>query len=78
MEMRNFEGAVKYYDKRIELEPNNDELYFWRGRSYREWALVIKRQNNHQNTDESMGYFQKSNDDYYKALELSGEQTELI
>ena len=74
IEMREFEEAIRYYTQQIELDPNNDELYFWRGRTYREVALTTKRKNNHQNTEKSMEYFQKSTDDYWKALELHDQQ----
>ena len=70
IEMKQFEEAIQYYTKQIELDPNNDELYFWRGRTYREVALITKRENNHENTAKSMEYFQKSTDDYWRALEL--------
>ena len=73
-EMIKFEEAIQYYTEQINLDPNNDELYFWRGRTYREVALRTKRENNHQNTPKSMEYFQNSNDDYQKALELQNKQ----
>ena len=75
IEMGEFEAAIQYYTQQIESDPNNDELYFWRGRTYREVALTTKRANNRQNTEKSAEYFQKSNDDYRKALELQNKQT---
>ena len=74
IEMIKFEEAIQYYTQQINSDPNNAELYFWRGRTYREVALTSKRENNHQNTEKSMEYFQNSNDDYQKALELHNKQ----
>ena len=67
IDLQEYEKAIEYYSQEIESDPTNAELYFWRGRSYREAALVIKRANNHQNTDQSVTYFQNSNEDYEKA-----------
>ena len=74
IEMGELEDAIQYYTIQIESDPNNDELYFWRGRTYREVALTTKRENNHQNTKKSAEYFRKSTADYWKALELRKEQ----
>ena len=70
IEMQDYEESIQYFTQQIESDTDNSELYFWRGRSYREAALSIKRQNNHHNTEKSLSYFQKSNDDHKKALEL--------
>ena len=67
MDLQEYEKAIEYYSQEIESDPNNGELYFWRGRSYREAALAIRRANNRENTEESIIYFQKSNEDYEKA-----------
>ena len=67
IDLQEYKQAIEYYSQEIESDPNNAELYFWRGRSYREAGLAIKRANNNQNTDESVTYFQKSNEDYEKA-----------
>ena len=70
IDLEEYEKAIEHYSQEIEYDPNNDELYFWRGRSYRELGLAIKRANNHGNTDKSVAYFQKSNEDYEKARSL--------
>ena len=70
IDLEEYEKAIEYYNQEIESDPDNAELYFWRGRSYREAALAIKRANNHQNTDQSITYFQKSNEDYEKVRPL--------
>ena len=75
IEMRRYGDAIDYYSKEIESDPDNDDLYFWRGRAYREAGLAIIRRNNHNNTDESLSHFQSSIDDYKKMLELRGEKT---
>ena len=70
IDLEEYEKAIEYYSQEIESDPDNAELYFWRGRSYREAALAIKRANNHQNTNQSFTYFQKSNEDYEKARSI--------
>ena len=75
IDMGDHKGAINYYTDLIASDPDNDVFYFWRGRSYRESALVLRRQNNRENNEESISHFQKSNDDYRKALELHREKT---
>ena len=75
IEMKKYIEAIDYYSKEIESDPDNDDLYFWRGRAYREAGLAIIRRNNHNNTDESLSHFQNSNNDYKRMLELCGEKT---
>lgn len=78
METGHYGDAIKYYTQQIEHDPNNDELYFWRGRAYREAAAVMKRHNNHQNNEKVIDYFQKSSGDYLKAAELGGLDVNLL
>ena len=74
IEMRKHEDAIEYYTEQLKSAPNNDELYFWRGRTYREVALTTKRENKNQDNAKSQEYFRKSNQDYWKALELHNKQ----
>ena len=67
------ERAIEYFSQLITETPDDEELYFWRGRAYREAALAEKRQNDHNDTEKSSSYFQNSNEDYRKAKELSGQ-----
>ena len=72
-DMGDYEKSIEYYNGLIKDDPDDDELYFWRGRAYREAALTEKRQNNNQNTEKSLSYFRKSDEDYQKAEELIGQ-----
>ena len=64
IDLAEYEKAIEYYSQEIESDPDNAELYFWRGRSYREaglankTSLIIIRI-----PDQSITYFQKSNED---------------
>ena len=71
IEKQDYEGAIKFYTEQIEAQPDNYELYFWRGRAYREAGLVLKRQNNHENNPEIIEYFDNCLRDYEKVLEVS-------
>ena len=62
--------AIEYYNTEIDADPDAPQLYFWRGRAYREAALTLKRNNNRVNTPDSDKYFDKSIADYQKAREL--------
>ena len=33
IEMKEYIEAIDYYSKEIESDPDNDDLYFWRGRA---------------------------------------------
>ena len=72
-DMGDYEKSIEYYNGLIKDDPDDDELYFWRGRAYREAALAEKRQNDNRNTEKSLSYFRKSDEDYQKAEELSGQ-----
>ena len=72
-DMGDYKRAIKYYSELIKDNPDDDELYFWRARAYREAALIVKRQNDHNNTEQSLDYFQRSDADYQKASDLSGQ-----
>ena len=65
--------AIKYYSGLIKDNPDDDELYFWRARAYREAALAVRRQNDRNNTEQSLDFFRKSNADYQKASDLIGQ-----
>ena len=67
------EGAIAFYTAEIESDPHNPELYFWRGRAYREAALALKRENGDVATPESEEYFDNSTSDYQKARDLAQE-----
>ena len=73
-DMGKYEDSIGYYTEQIEADNNNGELYFWRGRAYRELALKTMRENNHQNNEISLDYFEKSSDDYQTALDLHNKQ----
>lgn len=68
-----YEKAIEHYSAEIESNPDNPDLYFWRGRAYREAALALKRKNQDVNTSESEKYFDKSTSDYDQARMLSLE-----
>ena len=67
------ERAIEYFSQLITETPDDEELYFWRARAYREAALIVKRQNDHNDTEKSSSYFQKSEEDYQKAQELESQ-----
>ena len=67
------ERAIEYFSQLITETPDDEELYFWRARAYREAALIVKRQNDHNDTEKSSSYFQKSDEDYQKAQELESQ-----
>ena len=67
------ERAIEYFSQLITEAPDDKELYFWRGRAYREAALAEKRQNAHKDTEKSSKYFRRSDRDYQKAQELDGQ-----
>ena len=48
-------------------------VYNWVIKHPPEAALTEKRQNNNQNTEKSLSYFRKSDEDYQKAEELIGQ-----
>ena len=75
IETEQYEQAIEYYTTQIDSDPDNAEWYFWRGRMYRETALTIKRSNGNINTDVSRTYFNNSNDDYRRALDLDTEDS---
>ena len=71
IEKDDYKGAIKFYTDQIEDHPDNFELYFYRARAYREIALRLKRQNNHENNEEILEHFDNSQRDYDKVLEAS-------
>ena len=72
-DMGDYERAIKYYSELLKNRPDDEELYFWRARAYREAALAVMRQNDHNNTEQSLDYFKKSNDDYERVSDLIGQ-----
>ena len=69
-----FDKAIEHYNELIQNDSDEPEWYILRGRAYREAALKEKRQTEpRRNTAKSDDYFQKSDEDYKKALELSDQ-----
>ncbi len=78
MDSGKHEDAIKHFTELIELHPDDDELYFWRGQVYRSAGKALQQVSKCYSSeraeihtpDESKAFFQKSIEDYEKALEI--------